>query len=512
MSALSAEAAEWKRVSPLTVAAKMIPGLLQSLIPIGIALYTVGNDPELPSRLLFLAFPIMALVVGFVALGAWLNWVRLRYRIGASDVRVEKGLISRSARAVPYERIQDVSLEQKLVPRLLGLVEVKFETGAGGKDDLTLAFIREEEGERLRETVRARVDGEAEVAATLDDGGAREPAEEGHTLFTMGPRRLLTFGLFEFSLVVFGVLGAASQQLEFVLGFEIWDINGWKARLAGPGAWLAGLGWVVQAIGAVVAVLSLVLLGMVTGIIRTVLRDYEFRLQRTPKGFRRRRGLLTKTDVVMPVHRVQAITVRTGLLRRLWGWHGLSFISLAQDAGSSNHDVAPFAQMDEIAPIVDEAGFALPARAIAWQRPSGDHYFDGTALLAIVPLIIAVTALALRGAEGLWIAVPAALFVIAMGLRAAWLWRHDRYALDALQVFSRRGALVPRLKVASRVKLHSVEIAQSPLARWRGYANLHFGLAGGKLSFPGLRLEDATRLRAAVLGSIAEVDFARLPR
>jgi putative membrane protein len=74
-----------------------------------------------------------------------------------------------------------------------------------------------------------------------------------------------------------------------------------------------------------------------------VLRDYGFRLEDTPKGLRRRRGLLTKSDVVMPVHRVQALKVTTGILRRRWGWHGLGCGEPSQDAKSGNHVVVPFA-------------------------------------------------------------------------------------------------------------------------------------------------------------------------
>ncbi len=63
----------------------------------------------------------------------------------------------------------------------------------------------------------------------------------------------------------------------------------------------------------------------------------------------------------------------------------------------------------------------------------------------------------------------------------------------------------------SRVKLQSVEIAQGPLARWRGYADIRFGVAGGTLEMHGVPLDEARAIRAAVLDSIAAVDFSRLP-
>ena len=91
-------------------------------------------------------------------------------------------------------------------------------------------------------------------------------------------------------------------------------------------------------------VLMLLAIGVISGIVRTVLRDYGFRLDRVPAGFRRRRGLLTLTDVVLPKHRVQAGLILTGPIRRHFGWRELKFQSLAQDSkAGSDHSVAPLA-------------------------------------------------------------------------------------------------------------------------------------------------------------------------
>src|SRR3546814_2313850 len=107
-----------------------------------------------------------------------------------------------------------------------------------------------------------------------------------------------------------------------------------------------------------------------TGMVRTYLRDWGFRLERTSRGFRRRRGLLTRTDVVMPLHRVQAVNISTGIVRGRFGWKSLAFVSLAQDSGSSNHVVAPFAKNEELEPIIRIAGFAPPAEGLDWHRTS----------------------------------------------------------------------------------------------------------------------------------------------
>jgi putative membrane protein len=472
-------------------------GVRRSVIPAVAGAYGFRSEfPAVGAGLLF-----VALLLGFGALAAFLRWWRTTYLVGADDIRLEQGVISRSARSVPFERIQDVSLEQKLLARVLGLVEVRFETGAGGKDEIKLAYLSAAEAARLREVVRERRD-EAAPAAT----GEADAAEAGTTLFAMGPKRLALFGLFEFSLAAVAVLAGAAQQFDFLLPFDVWDYRAWEARLAGSNAWFAALGAAGRAVEVGFVVVALLAVGVATGIARTFARDWGFRLDRTTKGFRRRRGLFTRTDTVMPAHRVQALQVRTRLLRRRFGWHSLKFVSLAQDAGSASHVVAPFAQMDEIAPIAAAAGFALPDCA-EWLRPSRRAYVDRALLGAALPGLAAVGLLFSNAA-------PLAIFPLFaagfLAVRRYFLWRHDRNALDPHQLYQHHGWLAPRLDVASRVKLQSVEIRQGPLGRRRGYADLHLGLAGGRLHFDGLPLARAQQLRAAVLRSIAGTDFSRI--
>ena len=502
---------EWRRTSPLSFVVRAITGLRNLLFPaVAMVFGTQGWDGG--------GVFVVPALVGMVLvtwLFTWIAWRHFRYRVGESDIRVERGLVSRSARSVPYERIQDVSLEQKPVPRLFGMVEVRFETGAGGKDEISIGYVTAAEADALRETVRARKSG----AVAAAPGDAAVPVEEpSRTLFAMDLRRLVTFGLFEFSLIAFAVIGGALQQFDFLLPFDIWDFESWIELLAGPGHWLEEFGMAAQAIGAALALAVLGIVGIVTGLGRTVLRDWGFRLEETPKGLRRRRGLLTRTDTVMPVHRVQALKVTTGILRRRFGWHALEVVSLAQDSGSGRQVVVPFAQMSEIVPVIRVAGFDLPDGITHWHRPSPRFRLD-RALFGALPLAVGAVALAAarpwlpaEAAMGSLVGVAAmAALAVLIAVRERFLSRYDRHAIDGERIYVRRGWLAPRLDIAARIKLQSVEIAQGPIARRRGYAELKFGVAGGTLEIGGVPLEDARLIRDGVLHSIARIDFSRLP-
>ena len=508
MTEAGAAQGQARRTEPVGLAVHAATGLRQVVPALLAAGFVLRDEGRWLLALIPLAFVLLWLTLGL----AWLQWRRLTYRVGAEDIRVESGVLSRAARSVPYERIQDVSLEQGLLARFFGLVEVRFETGAGGQDELKLAFLREEEGERLREVVRAQKDGPGAPAGETE-GRAEGEIEGRPPIFAMGPRRIVLFGLFEFSLAVVAVVAGLAQQFDFLLPFDLWDFDAWEERLAGPGAWLSGLGQTAQVVGGTLAVATFIALGIATGVIRTVLRDWGFVLERTDKGFRRRRGLLTRTDVVMPAHRVQALTFRTGVIRRRFGWHGLKFVSLAQDAGAASHDVAPFARWGELAPIARAAGFAMPAEDLDWHRASGRYRLDSALLaggLAGAIALAVFVALSLNGlASPLFALVPLA----AGAILAAWqwfLWRFERHAIDDRWLYARRGWLAPRTDVASRVKLHSVEVVAGPIARRRGYATLRLGLAGGSLEIPGLAHGRAWALRGAIAESICARDFSRL--
>lgn len=493
-----------RRTAPTSVVIGAIGAIRSAVIPAAaIAFSGIGDGGRFA-----VAAGVAAVAVLIGVATSYLGWRRLTYTIGETDIRVESGIFSRAARSVPFERIQDVSLEAKLLPRLLGLVSVKFETGAGGADDLALQYLTRAEGEELRQLVRERREDEAAVSA---DPAAPAPAAPeaaaDEVLFAMGPGRLLTFGLFEFSLAVFAVLGGALQYVDTITSVDIWDVDIWYRWLKEQGSTVATLGLYAQALGAAAGLVGLLLIGSATGVARTFLRDWGFVLARSARGFRRQRGLLTQTDVVMPAHRVQGLVIGTGVVRYRLGWHGLSFVSLAQDSEGASHVVAPFAKMDEIAPIAHAAGFRLPDEATDWHRASKRHRTD-KAVLDSALFVAAAVPVAIFAPFGLLL-IPLGLAVGAVGANL-YAWQFRRHAIDRSQVYASHGFLSPTLGVATRLKLHSVEIVQGPLARARGYATVHFGLAGGAFAMQGVPLAEARALRAAVLETISATDFSRL--
>ncbi len=499
-------APEGERLNIAGLFVSFVSGLPQLAFPVLAAIFGVreANNPAL--------IPIVILGVLFFSLFfRWLAWMRFRYHIGEHDIRIEKGILSRTARSIPYERIQDVSIEQKPLARMMGLGEVKFETGGGEGDDAKLSFVSMAEAERLREVVKARKSGAA-IAV-----GVEEVTElyDVPPIFAMDGKRVLIFGLYSFSLVIFAVLGGVAQQFDFLLPFEIWDFKHWIGVAEDRGVSvdnLNGIGWTAQIILALIALGGLIFIGLATGVIRTLLREYGFRLERTAKGFRRRRGLLTLTDVVMPAHRVQAAVIQTGPIRKRRGWHSLKFVSLAQDSkDESNFVAAPFATLGEIWPIADAAMIDASDAALRFRK--GRLAWWLIRFAGLLPVLVIGIAAVMLFADAPFQRAGLMLLVAPLLGFLWWLeWRKYGDHIDIAQIYVREGWWRQNITIAPQVKVQTVEIAQGPISRRQGLASLNFGIAGGTLEMIALPLATAHTIRDAVIEKVAAVDYSAINR
>ena len=494
-------AGEGERTHPLGLLIAFVIGLPQLIFPIVAVLFGAARS----DRGSFYTPFIIGAVLAVSLLFRWIAWMRFRFYLDDDDIRIEQGLINRTVRSIPYDRIQDVSIEQPVLAQLLGLGAVKFETGGGEGEDAKLSFVSMNRAEALRETIRARKTDHVVADTVVETSLVREaPA-----LFAMDNNRLITLGLYSFSLVIFAVLGGLAQQFDFLLPFEVWDFKHWMGMAQESGVSIDAIGTSARIFGAAFALLALIAVGFATGVIRTVLKEYGFRLDRTERGFRRRRGLLTKTDVVMPVNRVQATNIVTGPIRKRRGWHALKFVSLAQDSKEeSDYMAAPLAKLDEIWPIMAEAGIMPPDADTEFQR--GHYRWWLFHLAIVVPLILAAMVAVVIFAEASF-AKSLLLLFIPLGLLFLGVleWRKFRYAEDTSRFYVRRGWWREQLTILPQVRVQSVEIAQGPLARLLGLVSLHFGIAGGTLELIAIPRETAEAIRDRVLAIAAPVDFSK---
>lgn len=481
-----------RRLHPLTLLLNLSRQLPQAIIGL-IALRLSGPD-EIRNWVAVIAF---VAVIALLGTEFW-KWWRFTYRLDAQELRIASGIISRNVRSIPYERIQDVNLEQGLLARMLGMAKVRLETGSSGSgDEGALDSVDLAEAGRLRDVIRLRKAAQSEGEAAAHPGEATPAEADAPVLFAMDTRRVLTAGVFNFSLVFFALVGAILNNIDFLFPDDFWDPYR-LLKYLGFGDLLAALDFTARVLGIIAALFSLVVIGLLGGIIRTGLREHGFRLERTETGFRRRRGLITLTDVVMPLHRIQAAVIATGPVRRRLGWFDLKVQSLASDSEQeSDHAIAPLAHADEVRAILRETG-------IRWDTDFPDMHSVDPAMWWVplafalpVPMIgIGISATLANP----WLALLYGLVPIVPLI--SWLhWRAHRYALENDQLYVREGFWAQRLTLLPLRRVQSVDIKQHAVNRFIGLAEVAIGVAGrsSPVTIQAIPLEVAIALRHRLL-------------
>lgn len=459
---------DWRRLSPLTLLIAVI-GLGPKLVRMIPALAAIG----IASSWVYVAPALLVFLLASLGF-SWLAWMRFRWRIGDDAVVIESGIFDRQHRTIPFDRIQDVSIEQGIVARALGLAKVAFETGAAeadkgkGKGDLDALAL--EDAEALRRSIRAWRSGAVAVA----EGAAEEAAPDADAeLFGMTPARLVLAGLFNFSLAALAVIGVAAQWFDDLLPIDIFSVRFWMnlAEDSGVGSWIATHQW-VAGVGAIIALLFV---GFATGVVRTVLVNWNFLLTLGPRAYRRVRGLTTRTDVAIPLARVQAAVVATGLVRKRWGWHELRLQSLASDGDKEkDHQLVPFGQLEDIDRVLEPVRLARPGADIQWHCP---------------PLL----AQAYPGLIGGALAIAGGMGVLAFGLSywpipiiiGGWLIgvslvtaRRHRWAARGATLYIQRGWWSPRLTILPFANVQSADLSDGPVLRRFGCVRVGLGVPG----------------------------------
>ncbi len=451
---------EPKRVHPGTIAIDFLRRAPQTVIGLpAIAGYTSGRS----IGWILLA----AAVLGAVMLAiTWVGWRRFTYTVAEHELVIERGLLNRSRRSIPLARIQDVSIERKPLARLFGLAEVKVETGGGEKDEAVLDSVSLVEAERLRAALR----GHHAPTVPLESGDIGVAAADAAALpviFRMSLPRVLLLGIFSFSLVWIAALFGVLQFFDQFIDFGIDRARDW-AEVAKDE---------VQArfsIAAALAVAGVALvLGVVSGVVRTTLRDYGFTLRAGGGRFRRTRGLLTRSEVVVAMRRIQLAMVQRGPLRGALGWNALSFQTLGgSNDPSGRQTMAPLAREHEVAWIVETAGLPhferLPLRPVA-----AGHVIRCVLMALPWPLLMLGAALAVTPFA--WLG---SLLLIPIAGAALLQRRFHRYALRDTSLQVMRGVIAQRDWIVPFENVQTVTLRAGLIQRWLGVASVLVDTAG----------------------------------
>ena len=481
------------RLHPLSWLFVLIAQLKQFILPLAVLVFAGRGDRN----------DLWGLIaVGVLAVASLAEYFTYRYTLHGDGIRIRSGWLHRSLREIPFARIHNVNLHQSLLHRFFGVAEVRLEAAGGIKPEAQMRVLRMDQALALEALVRRR----GHVDATAAE------AESAPPLLALSTGELVRLGLISNRgmLVVAAALGALAQTGDDVFGVLIdrWGkaAFGWTSEFVGHHLHDSALGIGLAAASLLVAALAALRL---LSVLLAILQFHGFTLREDAGRIRVERGLLARSRSSAKRRRIQAWSLREGVLHRCFDRRSLRVDTAAgQRGGQEQHtlkDIAPIAtpqRCDElIHHFLPEAGWG----ALDWQ-PLHRHAWLRIAVPGLLLVLAGTAALCWRfGGIGL----------LALLLVPLQLWRAHRianacgYADNGRIVAWRTGWLSKAWNFAEIGKLQAARLSQSPLDRRLGMASLLLDTAGASPFGAPLHLRHLPRAVAEDLSARLVAQFAR---
>jgi putative membrane protein len=474
----SEEPQEMRRLSPWT----LVYRFLVSLPALVIILLPVLRAPDANA---WLSVTMLLLYGIFIVPLIVFQYLRFRYAVTPTEVVIHKGVLTRQHRNIPMDRIQNIEIEQRLVPRMLGMAKVKIETAGSTSTEGVIEYVSLAEARAIRAAVqryqksRGRRDLEPflslENALTGGPEPSASPAQEisrvgaEDILFRMRPGRVLLSGMFRFSLLYIVIIFSATEYL----GLDPDDIARWIA-----GSRLEAVTAALEASPLLVITATVVMVALfswITGILVNLNRFYGFRLSREGDKLHTRHGLLTLSETTIPLKKVQALSIRTNLLMSAFGWYRLELQTVGFDPDDRGYSVAaPFAELGEVQKIATSIrDYEMPPALLSVSPLMVRRTFVRYATV----LILSVGGTAFLWAEALWglVLLPLAY------LLALQQYRHHGFAEDGENLYVRRGFLRRHLWVIPVERFQVFYLSQTIFQRRLGLSSIYVDTPGAGL-------------------------------
>ncbi|WP_314506999.1 PH domain-containing protein [uncultured Microbacterium sp.] len=468
---------EWHRLHPLT------PLLRGGLFLVVIAGVIITN---LRDRLVFLFLPwldedidvdsedftrgdpidfIIAnnlyLMAGLVVLGIllaliglfYLSWRFHTFRITGDDVEVRSGVLFRTHRRAPLDRVQGVNLTRPMFARLVGMAKLEV-VGAGLDSNVKLEYLSTSNAEAVRADILRLASGSRAAATRRDAGagavsrrsaaasavsagisgliaGAEEPVDEPESVVHIPVGRLIASRLLSTS--------------------TLWLLALVVAIVVGS---IAGTPWVLFT-------LIPALIGFAAYWLRTITRSLRYSIAPTPSGIRITFGLFTTITEILPPGRVHAVEIDQSLLWRPFGWWGIT-VNRLSGRGLADGSTDQFAT---VLPVGTRADVERVLRLLLPDLPESEW-----------PLVFDHGLLGPQ-ADDPFVNTPRRARLLRL-----LSWKRNGFRLLPDVILLRRGVIWRTLSVFPLARMQSIGIDQGPLDRALRVAGLRVHTIQGRVS------------------------------
>jgi putative membrane protein len=484
----------WRRLDPRMLLVHPVLELVKFL-PVLVGVFVLGSNGNQGWWQLFgVAIP--------VGLGV-MRFLTTTFRITATQVELQRGLIGRKVITARLDRVRAVELTSTPIHRILGLAKVEIGTASAAKQDddkFTLDGLPLEEARHLRVALLHRSDAAPDAVASYESRAGGHDSYDVPPAGAVEDEQLLTFdpGWVRYapltssgSVIAAGVLAALGQFSEQI-GQRLFNDPGIRDRLEH------------LSVAAVVplAIIAFLVLGAVFSLLGYLVANWGFSLARDSRGrtFHVRRGLLTSTETSLERERVRGLSVDEPIgLRLARAGRLYAIVTGVSKSESGRTQLVPPAPRT----VIDATGTRVLERPDSLTIPLVQHGPAARrrrwtrALLPALVLPIAAVVLVLTTPLPGWVVVPTLLAIPVGAFLAYDRYRRLGHGLTDLHLVVRSGSLRGRRDMLQRTGIIGWNLQQSWFQRRAGLVTLVATTAAGGQAYAAIDVPEPVAIALA---------------
>ncbi|MFU0789222.1 PH domain-containing protein [Virgibacillus proomii] len=386
-----------RRMHPAVIIFKVIHlfSYREVIIPIIVSFISFSKD-----YFLYVFSGIALLLVIFTAFSI-ISWLRFTYVVTEDELQIEWGIFVRKKRYISKGRIQSIDLTVNVLHRIFKLARVQIETAGSGKEaEASLTAVKLTEAERLHKELK----GYSKTAALRkQDVEAQVPFHQisNKRLFIAGT----TSGSIGFLLAIIAFFFSEVEQ--FIPKHVYDDMLNWIISLS---VFLL-----------IIIISSILLILWLLGIAGTMIKFWNFRIERHENELFITRGLFEKKQTTIPLKRIQAIGMEESIFRQPFGYATI-FAEVAgnvEDSGGA-FVLYPLLKKKEVEELLSSLlpAYTLPKGQIQTLPNRALKYY---LLRACVPMVLISIAILIFLPTFSW----TALILLAVGIWFGYLRYRD---------------------------------------------------------------------------------------
>ncbi|WP_340678143.1 PH domain-containing protein [Paraglaciecola sp.] len=482
--------APWQRLSPIAILyfvmqiARNALGNIVYLIPI--FAYSYSSMREHP----LIWLPTIAVLSILLLLGAFWSFQVYRFRLSNKVVEIRSGIFSKKHLNLPFERIQNVKIEQPIYYRVTGFACLQLDTAGSAKQEAKLVALPLMLAEQLKQQILDNTPEHNEAPNSASADGLAEIVQPSSVNNEQIINRrsladLILHGITNNRIWLF--LGGLAPFYDDITGkinqgMMTYGVN-FKEMFSLQTHSVMQVG-----LYALSLTLTIMFILMLFSVIGAIVSFYGYTLSKVEGRYIRRSGLFTKHEVSMPLSRLQLVIQKQDWLDVILKRVNLRLeqinaqVKQPDSSAANSKIIVPSITSQQSQDLIKDMYPNNQLFNIAFLPISGFYLlrYIGYFLLPLFCIFASTTII-----KHNWAAAALGLGLFLLSSACIYLrWRRWGVAFDEQYVYIRRGLIGTDYYCFPAYKVQQSQLKQSVMMKKRQLASVKLILASGSVTVP----------------------------